>query len=132
MAAPDPERALRARIASLEEENEALRQRLETAAQKANPYETIRERWPHLRPRPSGVAILAELLRHEGRVVPHDRLMQAVWDHKAAGDWPGWDTTTLRVQVYNLRKALKRDGYADAIEPEWGIGYVLNRAGRPT
>lgn len=69
---------------------------------------------------PKQRAVLAELLLHEGRVVPRDRLVDAVW-----GDLPPpTANTALQVYVHGLRRSLGPDrietvgtGYRVRLEP---------------
>lgn len=52
---------------------------------------------------PKGVALVAALLRREGQIVPHDRIMAAMFLHQQ--DWPE-SRSYLKVQVSRARKAL--------------------------
>ena len=61
--------------------------------------------------------LLAYLLRHRGRVVGRERLLERVWGY----DYPG-ETRTVDVHVRRLRKKLG-PGLEDRIETLVGVGY---------
>ena len=76
----------------------------------------------HLTPKEYGV--LAELARHPGRVITHDRLLAAVWaeDHERHIEY-------LRVVIRNIRQKLEDDPARPTIVVnELGVGYRLMRA----
>jgi two-component system KDP operon response regulator KdpE len=63
--------------------------------------------------------LLEELVRHPGRVLPHQYLLTQVWGPEYAGDLP-----SLRVFVQRLRAKLGDDGEsASYIHTERGVGY---------
>ena len=63
--------------------------------------------------------LLEELVRHAGRVLPHQYLLVQVWGPEYAGD-----TQTLRVFVQRLRHKLGDDPeHPRYIQTEWHIGY---------
>ncbi|WP_431895338.1 BTAD domain-containing putative transcriptional regulator [Nonomuraea sp. bgisy101] len=67
-------------------------------------------------------ALLADLLVHEGRPVPADRLLDDLWGEEL----PGNPANTLQTKVSQLRRALGRDGRDLVVfQP---AGYVLRAA----
>lgn len=63
--------------------------------------------------------LLEELVRHAGRILPHQVLLERVWG-------PEWvaDPSYLKVFVRRLRQKLGDDAEAPRyIQTEWGIGY---------
>lgn len=70
---------------------------------------------------PLEFALLAELMRHAGRLVTHRQLVQAGWG-PTAGDEAG----SLRLVVHQLRRKIERDpGRPERLHTEVGIGYRL-------
>ncbi|TYP71322.1 response regulator transcription factor [Paenibacillus methanolicus] len=66
--------------------------------------------------------LLAEcLLKHEGRVVGRERLLETLWD-----DVQFVDDNTLTVNVTRLRRKLEELGLPGVIETVRGSGYKLN------
>lgn len=61
--------------------------------------------------------LLAALMRHRGRVLTRERLLERVWGY----DYPG-ETRTVDVHVRRLRKKLG-EGLQDRIETLVGVGY---------
>jgi two-component system, OmpR family, KDP operon response regulator KdpE len=63
--------------------------------------------------------LLEELVRHAGRVLPHQYLLERVWGPEYVGD-EGY----LKVFVRRLRQKLGDDAaHPRYIQTEWGIGY---------
>lgn len=62
--------------------------------------------------------LLAVLVRHAGRVVTHQRLLEAVWGPRSAHQTP-----YLRVHLMNVRRKLAAGGRLLVTEP--GVGYRL-------
>jgi DNA-binding response OmpR family regulator len=67
--------------------------------------------------------LLADLMRHPGRVASRDQLLQRVWGYDHAGT-----TRTVDVHVRQLRKKLGPTA-ADSIETVVGVGYRLRSGG---
>jgi predicted ATPase/DNA-binding SARP family transcriptional activator len=65
---------------------------------------------------PKQRALLAELLLHRGRVVPRERLVDALWGERP----PGSAHASLQVYVHGLRRALGRDRIVTV-----GTGYCV-------
>ena len=63
--------------------------------------------------------LLADLMRHPGRVASRDQLLQRVWGYEHAGT-----TRTVDVHVRQVRKKLGPDG-ARYLETVVGVGYRL-------
>jgi DNA-binding response OmpR family regulator len=63
--------------------------------------------------------LLADLMRHPGRVASRDRLLQGVWGYDHAGT-----TRTVDVHIRQLRKKLGPEAAA-CIETVVGVGYRL-------
>jgi two-component system KDP operon response regulator KdpE len=73
---------------------------------------------------PTEYDILRELVRHAGRVLTHQHLIQVVWG-------PGYEAGAhlLRVNVSNLRRKIERDPIQPGhILTEPGVGYRLNNS----
>jgi two-component system, OmpR family, KDP operon response regulator KdpE len=65
--------------------------------------------------------LLATLVRHAGRVVTHNQLLQAVWGPQSAGE-----TQYLRVYMTHLRRKLEPDPAKPRLfGTEAGVGYRL-------
>lgn len=64
--------------------------------------------------------ILSYLLRHAGRIVSRDELMQALWQSDVFVD-----DNTLTVNVNRLRRKLEEIGAADFITTKRGQGYQI-------
>ncbi len=63
--------------------------------------------------------LLEELVRHAGKILPHQVLLERVWG-------PEWvaDPSYLKVYIRRLRQKLGDDAEAPRyIQTEWGIGY---------
>jgi len=72
---------------------------------------------------PTEWRLMAELARHEGRVVPHTVLLKSVW-----GPTYGRESNYLRVYANQLRGKLERDPTSPRhLLTEPGIGYRLVR-----
>lgn len=70
---------------------------------------------------PKEYAVLAELAKHPGRVLPHDHLLRAAWGPAQEGQ-----TEYLRVAIRALRQKLERDPKQPAlILNEPAVGYRL-------
>ncbi|HET9481231.1 MAG TPA: response regulator transcription factor [Candidatus Polarisedimenticolia bacterium] len=70
-------------------------------------------------------ALLAALVRSQGRVLTRDHLLETVWGYDFHGG-----TRTVDVHIRRLRKKLGRPG--DQIETVFGVGYRFREADRPT
>lgn len=73
---------------------------------------------------PKQRVVLALLLLNRGRVVPVDRLVDAVWGEDA----PGSALAGLQAYVSNLRRLLRRDGTAASPIVRRAGGYVMDVA----
>jgi two-component system KDP operon response regulator KdpE len=74
---------------------------------------------------PTEYRLLAELIRHEGRVLTHRQLLEAVWGANAAA---AEQTHYLRVYMGQLRHKLERDpARPKHLITEPGVGYRLMR-----
>ena len=69
--------------------------------------------------------LLLELARSQGRVVPHQVLLQRVW-----GNEYGDDIGFLKRYVYRLRQKLQLGNNKDLVRSERGIGYKLVNCGK--
>lgn len=70
---------------------------------------------------PLEFSLLAELMRHAGRLVTHRQLVQAGWGAAA-----GTEAGNLRLVVHQIRKKIEVDGNGPAmLHTEVGIGYRL-------
>ncbi|MFO0664444.1 MAG: response regulator transcription factor [Polyangiaceae bacterium] len=63
-------------------------------------------------------AILAALLRHPGRLLTHDQLMDEAWNASCESS-----TEVVRAHIKNLRRKLSLDGRRGIIETVHGQGY---------
>lgn len=65
--------------------------------------------------------LLAHLMRHAGKVCPHEQILRAVWghDHEA-------NTNVVQVYVGYLRRKLSRPGSPAPIETVRSVGYKLS------
>jgi len=74
---------------------------------------------------PSEYLILAELAKHEGRIVTHQSLQMKLWGRATAQN-----QQNLRVYVSYLRRKLLRKSVGSklVLETEQGIGYRLSRS----
>ena len=71
---------------------------------------------------PKEFAILASLLRAQGRPVPSKSLFEEVWDEPANAQ----SNNTVMVHIRHLRKKLAAvDSSQELIETVWGVGYKL-------
>ena len=76
---------------------------------------------------PTEYEILRTLVLHEGRVLTHSQLIQAVW-----GEDQQADSHLLRVNISNLRKKIEEDALRPHhIITEPGVGYRLREAPYP-
>ena len=66
--------------------------------------------------------LLYHLVRSEGRLLPHQALLDRVW-----GEGYGASTDYLKVFISRLRGKLERDGAPRYIETERGVGYRFMR-----
>lgn len=73
-----------------------------------------------LRLAPKEYDLLQVLLRHAGRVLSRDQLLEQVWGY----DYPG-DERTVDVHVSWLRRKLREAGSSVRIEAVRGVGYRL-------
>jgi two-component system KDP operon response regulator KdpE len=74
---------------------------------------------------PTEWRLLAELARHDGRIVPHENLLKAAW-----GPTYGRESNYLRVYVSQLRRKLEPDSSRPRhLLTEPGLGYRLVRRG---
>lgn len=69
---------------------------------------------------PKEYDLLHTLMRHPGRVVPRDRLVEEVWGYDYAGD-----ERTVDVHISWLRRKLREAGSRVRIEAVRGVGYRL-------
>jgi DNA-binding response OmpR family regulator len=65
-------------------------------------------------------AVLYILARHAGKVVPHERIIRAVWGVSSAGK-----IHDLQVHIARLRRKLEERGAHRLIRGEGGMGYSL-------
>ncbi len=65
-------------------------------------------------------AVLYILARHAGKVVPHERIIRAVW-----GPPPAGKVHDLQVHIARLRRKLEERGAHRLIQGEGGVGYGL-------
>lgn len=65
-------------------------------------------------------AVLYILARHAGKVVPHERIIRAVWGASSAGK-----IHDLQVHIARLRRKLEERGAHKLIRGEGGAGYIL-------
>jgi two-component system KDP operon response regulator KdpE len=65
-------------------------------------------------------SLLLELVRHAGKVVPHEQLLVSVWGPNSLGQ-----PQVLREYINHLRKKLNPAGGGPAIETTYGAGYRL-------
>lgn len=75
-----------------------------------------------LRLKPRQRAIFSALLRHPGRAIPHDVLIDAVWSDDPTGG-PVHAMDCLRVHISGMRRALAGTPYR--VERVFGVGYRL-------
>lgn len=66
-------------------------------------------------------ALLEVLMRHAGRIVPRERIIEHLWDMEAEPD-----PEVVRAHVKLLRKAIGDSGEPRLIETVHGIGYRMN------
>jgi DNA-binding response OmpR family regulator len=77
--------------------------------------------------KPKAFDLLAFLLRHPGRVLSRDQLLQQVWGYDYAGE-----SRTVDVHVHWLRQQIEPDPARPRyIETVRGAGYVLRRSPGP-
>lgn len=82
---------------------------------------TCRRGQTPIRLTPLEFALLAELMRHAGRLVTHRQLVQAGWGGSA-----GAEAGNLRLVVHQIRKKIEADATAPAmLHTEVGVGYRL-------
>jgi two-component system, OmpR family, KDP operon response regulator KdpE len=62
--------------------------------------------------------LLAELMRHRGRLMTHRALLTEVWGPNA-----GDDVATLRTHISNLRRKIESPGGPTLVHTDPGIGY---------
>ena len=72
---------------------------------------------------PTGLKILECLMRESPKTVSREKLMQFVWGE----DQP--DSNSLKVHMFNLRKALEMDGKPSLIQTVSGRGFSLKVEG---
>jgi PAS domain S-box-containing protein len=66
--------------------------------------------------------LLAYLLAEQGRVVPNEELIRAIWEHEIVED-----RHFLQTAMYRLRASMKGASLADSIEVVRGVGYSIGR-----
>lgn len=70
---------------------------------------------------PTEYRLLSVLMRHQGRVLPHEFLLTEVWGPEYVGQ-----IDYLRLYInYLRRKVEKNPKQPDLIHSEWGVGYRL-------
>ncbi len=68
---------------------------------------------------PTEFRLLSALVRFQGRVLPHDFLINEVWGPQHTGE-----TRVLRLYIGYLRRKLEKDpSHPSLIQSEWGVGY---------
>lgn len=68
---------------------------------------------------PTEFKLLSCLVRHKGRVLPHDFLLKQVWGQEYTGE-----LDHLRLYISYLRKKIELDpSNPELIQNEWGVGY---------
>ena len=71
---------------------------------------------------PTEYNVLALMISHAGKVLPHSMILKEVW-----GDEYGGELEYLRVYIGHLRKKIERDPNApEYLISERGIGYLFN------
>ena len=83
----------------------------------------------HIGLKPKEFDLLQFLILHAGDIIPHRRLLQAVW-----GPDYGSEFEYLRVTINRLRKKIEPDPANPkyiVTEPKVGYGFVLPEEGRP-
>jgi DNA-binding response OmpR family regulator len=69
--------------------------------------------------------LLVYFLRHPGRVLTREGLLNAVWGHEFVG------ARTVDVHVHRVRSKLEANGASAGIRTVHGVGYVLDLSGAP-
>ena len=64
--------------------------------------------------------ILTVLMKHKGKVVSREKLMEALWQTDEFVD-----ENALTVNVGRLRRKLEAAGLENFIETKFGVGYVI-------
>ena len=68
---------------------------------------------------PTEFKLLSCLVKHKGRVLPHDFLLKQVWGHEYTGE-----LDHLRLYISYLRKKIEvNPSKPELIQNEWGVGY---------
>jgi DNA-binding response OmpR family regulator len=68
---------------------------------------------------PTEFKLLSCLVKHKGRVLPHDFLLTQVWGPEYAGE-----LDHLRLYISYLRKKIEKNpSKPELIQNEWGVGY---------
>ncbi|MEM7033034.1 MAG: response regulator transcription factor [Chloroflexota bacterium] len=68
---------------------------------------------------PTEFKLLSCLVKHKGRVLPHDFLLSQVWGQEYSGE-----LDHLRLYISYLRKKIEADpSKPELIQNEWGVGY---------
>ncbi len=68
---------------------------------------------------PKEFELLSVLIKHKGRVLPHEFLLNQVW-----GSEYGDDMVSLRLYIGYLRRKIEKDpARPTLIQSEWGVGY---------
>jgi DNA-binding response OmpR family regulator len=68
---------------------------------------------------PTEFRLLSCLVKHKGRVLPHDFLLKQVWGQEYAGE-----LDHLRLYISYLRKKIEENpSKPELIQNEWGVGY---------
>ena len=68
---------------------------------------------------PTEFKLLSCLVKHKGRVLPHDFLLKQVWGQEYAGE-----LDHLRLYISYLRKKIEANpSKPELIQNEWGVGY---------
>jgi DNA-binding response OmpR family regulator len=76
---------------------------------------------------PGKLGVIGGLMKAQGRVVPHEILINIIWAGR--GDGPYDDI--VRVTMYRLRHILADIHSTTSINNRWGIGFYLSFAGTP-
>ena len=67
---------------------------------------------------PTEFKLLTCLVKHQGRVLPHDFLLTQVWGPEYVGE-----LDHLRLYISYLRRKIEKTKKPELIQNEWGVGY---------
>ena len=67
---------------------------------------------------PTEFKLLTCLVKHQGRVLPHDFLLTQVWGPEYTGE-----LDHLRLYISYLRRKIEKTKKPELIQNEWGVGY---------